>query len=113
MSQITPFPNQQDRTVIAFDRLEMKRVLDVYGRLVIQGAARDYAIGMYRDHAVFAIFRRHADQPSWCIKKTPRLARQQGAFSILGAQGQILKRGHELSQVLRLFEARRFKLIRS
>ncbi len=96
---------------IAFHRSEMSLILDVYGRLVMQGEARDYGIGMYRDHAVFAIYRRHADIPTWSVQKTPRLASLQGAFSVQGSQGQILRRGRDLRQVLRVFDKRRFEVI--
>ena len=113
MSQITPLKNQARPHKVAFQRHEMSLVLDVYGRLVMQGVARDYAIGMYRDHAVFAIFRRHADVPTWTLQKTPKLAQLQGAYSVRGAQGQILRRGRELKQVLRVFDSRRFEIVKS
>ena len=39
------------------------------------------------------------------------LARRQGAWSILGQGGHILRRGHELTQVLRFFDAKRFQVV--
>lgn len=96
---------------IAFQRPEMSLILNVYGRLVMAGEAKDYAIGMHRDQAVFAIFRRHADSPTWRIVKTPALARAQGAYAIIGSQGQTLKRGKELSSTLSVFDTRRFAII--
>lgn len=111
MSRITPLSKSPQPSRIAFHRIEMSLILDVYGRLVMQGEARDYGIGMYRDHAIFAIYRRHADIPTWSIQKTPKLANQQGAFSVHGAQGQILRRGRDLKQVLRVFDKRRFEVI--
>ena len=96
---------------VAFHKTEMSRILNVYGRMVMAGQARDYAIGMYRDCAVFAIFRRHAEAPTWRIEKVPALRSQQGAFAVYGSQDQVLKRGHELAQVLRVFETRRFEVI--
>ena len=96
---------------VAFHRTEMSRILDVYGRMVMSGQARDYAIGMYRDHAVFAIFRRHAEAPTWRIEKVPAMRNQQGAFVVYGSQEQVLKRGHDITQVLRVFETRRFDVI--
>ena len=44
------------------------------------------------------------------IEKRPKLRAKQGAFAVVGAGGQILKRGHDLRQVLRIFDA---KLIRA
>ena len=96
---------------VAFHRTEMGRILDVYGRMVMSGQAKDYAIGMHADHAVFAIFRRHAEAPTWRIEKVPALRNQQGAYIVYGSQDQVLKRGHDLAHVLRVFETRRFEVI--
>ncbi len=98
--------------VIAFQKAEMKPILDIYGRLVIAGEARDYAIGMERDVATFAIFRRHAESPTWRIEKEPALANRQGQYAVYGAAGQILRRGRDLRQVLSVFESRRFRIVR-
>ncbi|MEO1305142.1 MAG: DUF2794 domain-containing protein [Pseudomonadota bacterium] len=111
MSKVTPLKKSRPAPKIAFQRDEMSLILDVYGRLVMSGQAKDYAIGMHKDQAVFAIFRRHAETPNWTVIKTPALARMQGAYSVLGAQGQILKRGRDLKQVLLVFETRKFEVI--
>ena len=112
MSKITPLKKTQRRPNIAFQRNEMGLILDVYGRLVMSGQAKDYAVGAHKDQAVFAIFRRHAETPTWTVMKTPALARMQGAYAVLGAQGQILKRGRDLKQVLTVFETRKFEIVR-
>ncbi len=112
MAKITPLKKTANKPKIAFQRAEMDLILDVYGRLVMSGDAKDYAIGVHKDQAVFAIFKRHAETPNWTILKTPALARMQGAFSVLGSQGQILKRGRDLKQVLSVFETRKFQVIR-
>jgi len=112
MANITPLRQQSNaKPKIALVRREMDSILDVYGRLVLAGEAKDYAIGMYRDHAVFAIFRRHAETPTWRITKTPALSNAQGAYAVLGSEGQVLKRGRELSQVLSVFDKRRFQIV--
>ena len=90
----------------------MSKILNVYGKMVMAGQARDYGIGMYRDHAVFAIYRRHAEAPTWRIEKVPQLRNQQGAYVVYGSQNQVLKRGHELENVLKVFETRRFELVK-
>ena len=96
--------------VVAFDRRELSAILNVYGRMVAIGEWRDYALDFRRDLAVFSIFRRAAEQPIYRIEKCPRDARRQGAYSVKGLDGRILKRGHDLSMVLRVLER---KLIRS
>jgi hypothetical protein len=101
-------PSQPD--VVAFDRRELSRILDVYGRMVAIGEWRDYAIDHRRERAVFSIFRRAAESPVYRIEKCPKDARRQGAYSVLGMDGRILRRGHDLRTVLRVLER---KLIRA
>jgi Protein of unknown function (DUF2794) len=86
--------------VTAFTRQELSAILAIYGRLQTEGEARDYALDFGRDTAVFSIFRRTSEVPLYRIEKTPKLARKQGAFSVITATGLILKRGHELPRVL-------------
>lgn len=112
MGQITPLQQKRQKPKIAFQRDEMGLILNVYGRLVMSGQAKDYAVGSHKDQAVFAIFKRHAETPNWTILKTPALARLQGAYAVLGAQGQILKRGRDLKQVLTVFETRKFEIVK-
>ena len=85
---------------VAFNRQELTEILQVYGRKVAAGEWRDYAIDFLKDRAVFSIFRRASEVPIYRIEKDPRLARKQGAYSVIGASGQILRRGHDLDRVL-------------
>jgi hypothetical protein len=82
---------------VTFSRLELHRILNLYGRMVADGEWRDYAIDFLRDRAVFSIFRRASEVPIYRIEKDPRLARKQGVIS---ASGLILRRGHDLDRVL-------------
>ena len=85
---------------VTFNRFELNRILNLYGRMVADGEWRDYAIDFMRDRAVFSIFRRASEVPIYCIEKDPRLARKQGIYSVISATGLILRRGHELDRVL-------------
>jgi len=96
---------------VAFQRPELNRILNVYGMLVRTGEARDYGIGMGKDRAVFAIYRHAAEQPTWRIEKVPALAKKQGAYVVYGSAGQTLKRGHELSAVLKVFDKKKFQVV--
>jgi hypothetical protein len=104
--------SQNSDPITVFHRRELQPILDVYGRLVLAGEARDYAIGMEPDVAVFAIYRRHAEQPTWRIEKQPDLANAQGQYVVYGAMGQVLKRGRELETVLRVFESNRLRVVK-
>src|ERR1700739_2404272 len=85
---------------VTFNRLELNRILNLYGRMVAEGEWRDYAIDFLKDRAVFSIFRRSSEVPLYRIEKDPRLARKQGMYSVISASGLILRRGHELDRVL-------------
>ncbi|MDQ7079400.1 MAG: DUF2794 domain-containing protein [Paracoccaceae bacterium] len=95
---------------VAFHRKELNVILSLYGRMVAAGEWRDYGISHLRDVAVFAVFRRTAEHPVYRIEKRPRLARAQGQYAVLGMDGRILRRGHDLATVLRVLER---KLIRA
>lgn len=89
---------------VTFDRRELDRILDLYGRMVAAGEWRDYAIDFLKDKAVFSIFRRAMDVPLYRIEKDPKLARRQGAYSVISQTGLILKRGPDLPRVLAVLE---------
>lgn len=91
-------------TPVAFNRFELNKILEVYGRQVAAGEWRDYAIDHMRDAAIFSIFRRTSEVPLYRIVKQPKLARRQGAYSAIAATGAILKRGHDLANVLRAID---------
>jgi hypothetical protein len=99
------------RGQVFFDRRELDALLRLYGRQVAAGEWRDYAIDGLADAAVFSVFRRTAEQPAYRIEKRPALARRQGAWAVYGQGGVILRRGHELAQVLRVFDSRRFTVV--
>ncbi|WP_432757206.1 DUF2794 domain-containing protein [Consotaella aegiceratis] len=98
--------------LVSFDRRELSEILRVYGQMVAAGEWRDYAIDTLKDRAVFSIFRRTSEMPLYRIEKNPKLARKQGAFSVIAASGQILKRGHDLKAVLGVFD-RHLKVVES
>jgi|LNFM01.1.fsa_nt_gb hypothetical protein len=105
------FSSQPSVPVIAFDKQELREILNVYGRLVAAGEMRDYAIDMLRDKAVFSLFRRMGDVPTYRIEKDPKLRSRQGAYSVISATGLILKRGHDLGRVLAVLDKQRLKLV--
>jgi hypothetical protein len=87
---------------VSFNRTELDLILRVYGSHVAEGDWRDYAVDFSRDQASFSVFRRSSEMPLYRIIKEPRLARKQGMYSVLAQGGLILKRGHDLAQVLRV-----------
>jgi len=109
---VVPFPVGAARTSqIAFDRPELGRILDLYGRMVAAGHWRDYAIDHGREAAVFSAFRRAAERPEFRIEKRPALRNRQGMWALIGEAGQVVKRGHELAPVLAPVERRLMKLV--
>ncbi len=85
---------------ISFDRKELNLILNLYGKYVAQGEWRDYAMDFGSELATFSIFRRASEVPLYRIVKNPALARKQGIYAVVAQGGLILKRGHDLAQVL-------------
>ena len=106
----TPFPHKPVPDQVAFDRGELGHILTLYGRMVAAGEWRDYAMSFLREVAVFSIFRRTAEHPLYRIEKRPKLRNKQGMYAVIGMDGQVLKRGHDLRTVLRVLDR---KLIRA
>ncbi len=109
---VVPFPLPAGRpSQIGFDRIELTRILDLYGRMVAAGHWRDYAIELGKDAAIFAAFRRSAERPEYRIEKRPALRNKQGMWALVGENGAVLKRGHELGPILAPVERRFMKLV--
>ena len=107
----TSRPCDSRDSCIRFDRIELKRILNTYGRMVVAGEWRDYAIDFRDDAAVFSVFRRATEIPLYSIEKRPRLKDRQGQYSVVAAGGQVLGRGHDLTAVLRVLERRLLKAV--
>lgn len=105
-----PSPGPQ-RGAVFFDRVEFNRLLRLYGSMVAQGEWRDYGIDADGESCAFSVFRRTAEAPLYRIEKRPALARKQGAWAVIGQGGLVLRRGHELDQVLKLFDSRKFRVV--
>jgi len=76
--------------------------------MVSAGHWKDYALDMLKDQAVFSIFRRASEMPIYQVIKRPALRNKQGQFSVVAPGGLILKRGHDLQAVLKVFDKKRF-----
>lgn len=110
--EVRPFPKAASGETVTFDRRELNDLLNLYGRKVAEGEWRDYAIDFTRETATFSVFRRAAEYPLYRIVKDPKLARKQGAYSVVTTTGLILKRGHELKRVIAVLD-RKLTLVTS
>ncbi|OAM80055.1 hypothetical protein A3840_02165 [Devosia elaeis] len=90
--------------IVAFDRRELMQILSVYGRKVGAGEWRDYAMDFLKDRALFSIYARVSERPLFVVEKNPKLRNKQGQYIVTNQQGRILKRGHDLAQVLRVLD---------
>lgn len=115
-SNIVPLPprshgaSSSRPSQVAFDRKELNKILSVYGHMVSQGEWKDYAIDFLKDRAVFSVYRRATEHPLYQIEKIPALRAKQGQFCVIAPGGLILKRGHDLDAVLRVFDKYRFRV---
>ena len=85
MPNVVAFPGQRVPSQVCFGRLELTRILD--------------------------LFRRTADVPQMRLEKRPALHQRQGMWALFGEQGQVLKRGHDLVNVLAPLERRLLKVV--
>jgi Protein of unknown function (DUF2794) len=111
VSVVAAFPGGRRDAVATFDRPELSRILDLYGRMVAAGHWRDYAMQFERDVASFSAFRRSAERPEIRIEKRPALRLKQGEWALIGEHGAVLKRGHELVPLLAPIERRLMRLV--
>jgi len=109
--QVLAFPQVRGADQVGFERAELMRILDLYGRMVAAGEWRDYAMDFTRQAATFAAFRRAAERPQARVEKRPALRAKQGMWTLFGEHGQILKRGHDLAGVLAPVERRLLKAV--
>jgi hypothetical protein len=109
MGIVSPFPRSPLQ--VGFERAELSRILNLYGRMVSAGHWRDYAMDLGREAAVFSAFRRTAENPEFRIEKRPALRNRQGQWALIGQGGVVLRRGNELGPVLAPVERRLMKLV--
>ncbi|GIR45467.1 MAG: DUF2794 domain-containing protein [Rhodobacteraceae bacterium] len=110
MNSFIPIANFHSN-VVSFQKPELTIILSLYGRMVASGEWRDYGISSLKEVAVFSIFRRTAEHPIYRIEKRPKLRNRQGQYAVVGMDGQILKRGHDLKSVLGILERKLIKLV--
>jgi len=110
MNSFIPIANFHSN-VVSFQKPELTIILSLYGRMVASGDWRDYGISSLKEVAVFSVFRRTAEHPIYRIEKRPKLRNRQGQYAVVGMDGQILKRGHDLKSVLGILERKLIKLV--
>ncbi len=109
-NSVTDFPRPNTQ-ITSFHRTELTPILSLYGRMVAAGEWRDYGISSLKDIAIFAVFRHSSENPIYRIEKTPKLARRQGQYAVVAMDGKTLRRGHDLTIVLRVLERKLIKAV--
>lgn len=89
--------------LLCFHRLELHLIQSLYGRGVAAGIWKDYAIDI-GSVAMFSIYRNASEVPIYQVIKDPTLRSKQGQFRVVTQTGQILKRGDDLKQVLKVLD---------
>ena len=113
MTVIIPsqFGSSKAEDRVAFHRTELSVILNVYSRMVAAGEWKDYSMDFLRERAVFSVFRRATEHPLYRVEKRPKDAQKQGAYSVLGHDGRVLKRGRDLKQVMRVFDSKMIRVV--
>ena len=110
MNSFVPISNLHSN-VVSFQKPELAVILSLYGRMVAAGEWRDYGISSLKEVAIFSVFKRTAENPIYKIEKRPKLRNRQGEYAVVGIDGQIVKRGHDLKSVLGILERKLIKLV--
>ncbi len=106
-----PFATPHAAAPIVFDRTEMNAIFRLYAQMVSAGVWKDYALDFLKDAAIFSVYRKHTEYPLYRIEKRPSLRKRQGAYAVIAPGGLVMRRGHELGQVLRVLEKKRLRPI--
>ena len=80
--------------------------------MVSIGEWRDYGISILKDFSIFSIYRHSSEYPIYKVKKIPKNSYKKELFSIIAMDGKILKRGNDLSLVLKPLEAKLFRIVK-
>ena len=95
-----------------FDKKELNIILNLYGKMVSLGEWRDYGISKLNDFSVFSIYRHTSELPIYRVKKNLAKTGSNVVFSVIAMDGKIMKRGNDLSSVLKTIENKYLKLIK-
>ena len=106
------FPNNNSvfSDSACFQKKELNKILNIYGRMVSIGEWKDYGISIFGDFSVFSIYKGYGESPIYVIEKRPKFAKRNGIFSIVGVDGAILKRANDLETILSFFSRKLMKL---
>ena len=97
------------RRIVAFDRKELSKLLNLYSLRVASGEWRDYAIDFRPGMAIFSIFRHTAEQPLFAIAKVP--SGGNAGYAVYNGPRK-LAHGDSLEDVLHVFD-RKLRLLLS
>ena len=82
---------------VSFDKNELGKIFNIYGKMVALGEWRDYAVSVLNDFSIFSIYRHSSEYPIYKVKKTPKKSNKKELFSVIAMDGKVLKSGNDLS----------------
>ena len=106
------YPKKRFDNKVSFDKDELGKILNIYGKMVALGEWRDYGISVLNDFSIFSIYRHSSEHPIYKVKKMPKNSKKKEVFSVIAMDGNILKRGNDLSTVLKPLEAKLFRIVK-
>jgi hypothetical protein len=99
----------KDTVSVYFTKAELNQLLSHYSRRVISGEWKDYAIDHGKGMSAFSIYRDTGTHPVFTVFKYAKGTHRHGDY-VVGAGGNMLKRGKKLTDVLSVFD-RHLKLV--
>ena len=97
---------------VSFDKNELSKILNIYGKMVALGEWRDYGISILNDFSIFSIYQHSSEYPIYKVKKMPKNTYKREVFSVIAMDGKILKRSNDLSTVLKPLEAKLLRIVK-
>jgi len=92
--------------VVVFNRSELDLILQMYGRKVVAGEWCDYALEFAPESASFSVVRSAGRGPECQVVKWHQDCEDSGLYAVVSPGGQVLRRGRQLSEVLKLLDGR-------
>ena len=93
-----------------FQKIELNKILQLYGFMVTKGVWKDYSISFLKEIAVFSVYKRNCDGALFSIKKSPKHLKTGRLYSVTGVDGKIIKCSNDLNAALRTIKHKQLKI---
>ena len=94
-------PNNKIEEKQFFEKDELKIILDLYAKMVSEGAWKDYGLSISSKQVSFSVFRNAAENALYKICKNFKPKNKNLRYLITDTNGKILKNSYDLNNLIR------------